>query len=91
MDITSPKLLKLKGALFLLTGVLSGGLLLYLTQPSFSWEITVLLAVCIWAFCRAYYFCFYVMRNYVDPAFKYAGILDLLLHLTGIKRNSSAP
>lgn len=84
-DITSPAILKLKGALFLFLGILSGGLLLFLIAPDSSWQIAILLVVCIWAFCRAYYFCFYVMQHYADPNFKYAGLFDLFLHLTGIK------
>ena len=60
MDITSPKILKLKGALFLFLGILSGVLLL---APVISWRGLGLIALCIWAFCRAYYFCFYVMHH----------------------------
>jgi hypothetical protein len=78
MDITSPKILKLKGALFLFLGILSGALLL---APVFSWRGLGLLALCIWAFCRAYYFCFYVMHHYADPSFRYSGLIDLFKHL----------
>jgi hypothetical protein len=87
MDITSPRLLKLKGALFLFLGLLSGGLLLFLIQP-FFWQLALLLGICIWAFCRAYYFCFYVMQHYADPGFKYAGLWDLFLHLSGLRKKS---
>lgn len=86
MDIKSPFLLKLKGSLFLVLGLFSAGLLLWLTAPVFSWQIPVLLALAIWAFCRAYYFCFYVMEKYADPDFKYAGLWDLFRHLCGWKR-----
>lgn len=78
MDITSPRLLKIKGALFLFLGVLSGGLLL---APFFSWTSLGLLLISIWAFCRAYYFCFYVLQHYADPEFRYAGMADLLGYL----------
>ena len=37
------------------------------------------LALTIWAFCRAYYFAFYVIEHYVDPGFKYAGLWDFVL------------
>jgi hypothetical protein len=78
MDITSPALLKAKGALFACLGLLSAALLLI---PSFSWQALALLVICIWAFCRAYYFCFYVMQHYADPSFRYSGLLDLVKHL----------
>lgn len=84
MDITSPTLLKIKGALFLILGLLAGGLLLL---PSFSWQELGLLAISIWAFCRAYYFCFYVLQHYADPRFRYSGLLDLMKYLVGRKRN----
>jgi hypothetical protein len=85
MDITSPALLKAKGALFFCLGLLSAALLL---APAFSWRALALLAVCIWAFCRAYYFCFYVMQHYADPSFRYAGLLDLMKHLLRGKRRA---
>jgi hypothetical protein len=86
MDITSPRLLKIKGALFLMLGVLAAGLLAWTIWPSFNWQVGLLFAVSIWAFCRAYYFCFYVMEHYAEPGFRYAGLLDLALHLSGLRR-----
>ncbi len=86
MDITSPALLKFKGVLFACLGFLSAGLLL---APMFSWRALALLAICIWAFCRAYYFCFYVMQHYADPTFRYAGLWDLMKYLLRGKRKSS--
>ena len=78
MDIISPTLLKFKGALFLFPGLLSAALILV---PEFSLRSLLLLLITIWAFCRAYYFCFYVMHHYADPSFKYSGLLDLLKYL----------
>ena len=78
MDITSPAILRLKGALFLLLGLLSGGLLLF---PEFEWRKLVLLGIAVWAFCRAYYFCFYVLEHYADPAFRYSGLWHALRYL----------
>ncbi|MGC4013171.1 MAG: hypothetical protein QM755_01445 [Luteolibacter sp.] len=62
MDITSPFLLKLKGALFAFLGLLAGAVLL---APIFSWQALGLFLIAVWAFCRAYYFCFYVLHHYV--------------------------
>ena len=78
MDITSPKILKLKGALFLLLGLLSAGILIL---PILSWTTVALLVIVIWSFCRAYYFCFYVMQHYADPQFRYRGLVDLAAYL----------
>lgn len=76
MDITSPTLLKIKGALFLLLCLLSAGLLLI---PSLSLEQVILFVISAWSFCRAYYFCFYVLENYAGSSRKYAGLWDLML------------
>jgi hypothetical protein len=83
MDITSPAVLKFKGGLFVLLGLLSGGILIL---PIFSWKAVALMAISIWSFCRAYYFCFYVMQHYADPSFRYRGLFDLFLHLTGLAK-----
>jgi hypothetical protein len=83
MDITSPTLLKLKGALFGLLGLLAAALLIL---PIFSWKTVALLLITIWSFCRAYYFCFYVMQHYANPHFRYRGLFDLMLHLTGLAK-----
>ncbi|CAN5722168.1 hypothetical protein BH11VER1_BH11VER1_21110 [soil metagenome] len=85
-DLTSPALIKLKGMLFLLLGLLSGGLLL-VQYP--DWKTAVLLAICIWAFCRCYYFAFYVIEHYVDPGYKFAGIGSALRYLLGAKPPAS--
>jgi hypothetical protein len=71
MDLTRPSLLYLKGGLFVLTGCLAGGLLLW-DAPTV--RDAALLAVCVWAFARAYYFAFYVVQHYVDPGFRFAGL-----------------
>ena len=69
--ITSPRLLYLKGGLFLLTGLLAVTVIL-LDHPSL--KLAGLLGLAVWAFARAYYFAFYVIERYVDPGFRYAGI-----------------
>jgi len=77
-DITNPKLLYLKGALFLLLGVLASVLLL-LESPTL--QTAVLLALAVWSFARCYYFCFYVIEHYIDPGFRYAGLWSFLRYL----------
>ena len=78
MDITNPKVLKLKGLLFLFLGVLSGGILIAVTA---DWTVTLLLTISVWAFARFYYFAFYVLEHYADHKFRYSGIFDLIKYL----------
>ena len=77
-DLTNPRLIKLKGLLFLMVGIASGALLI-LEQP--NWRIALLLAICVWCFCRAYYFAFYVIEHYVDPSFRFSGLGAFILYL----------
>ncbi len=56
----------------LLTGLLASAVLVA-EHPDF--KTVVLLAVAIWGFCRAYYFAFYVIQNYIDPDFRYSGLI----------------
>lgn len=78
MDIHQPWLLKLKGLLFLLLGILSAIAVLTQTPSytSFFWYV-----ISIWAFCRFYYFAFYVLHTYADPNFKYSGLWSLIVYL----------
>lgn len=78
-DLTNPKLIKLKGTLFLVVmGLLSSALLLI---DNFSFKIGVLLIIAIWSFCRSYHLAFYLIEHYVDSHFKFAGFLDFARHL----------
>lgn len=74
-DIKSPALLRLKGGLFLLLGVIAAALLLL---EDFSWQRLVLLLIAVWSFCRFYYFLFYVLQNYAGRERPYAGLFDAL-------------
>jgi hypothetical protein len=78
MDIRSPKLLYLKGFLFLLSGLLaSAGILL--EHPTL--KLALLLAAAVWCFARAYYFAFYVIEHYIDPGFRFAGLWAFVRYL----------
>src|SRR6266540_5623425 len=70
-NITSPGLIKLKGLLFLIVGLLAAALLL-IEHPSL--KAIVLLAIAVWCFCRFYYFAFYVIEHYVDGAYRFSGL-----------------
>lgn len=77
-DLKSPRLMYLKAALLLAVGVVSSVLLLLLAP---DWRIAVLLVLAVWAFCRAYYFAFYVIEHYIDPEYKFAGLVDFVRYL----------
>ena len=77
-DLTNPRAIKLKGILFLFLGLLAAAGVLIETR---TWRHAVLLAVAVWAFCRFYYFAFYVIQHYVDPGFKFAGLWDFARYL----------
>ena len=77
-DIANPKLLYAKGLLFLLGGLLAAGLLIA-EHPNL--RVAFLLAVAVWCFARAYYFAFYVIEHYVDPAYKFAGLWAFIGYL----------
>jgi hypothetical protein len=74
-DLTSPTWIKVKGLLFLLIGLTAGVLVLL---RDLTWMTAVLLALAIWGFCRFYYFAFYVIEKYVDPSYKFAGLISFV-------------
>lgn len=74
-DLTNPKVIKLKGALFLVAGILASVLLL-IDSPNL--RTAALLGIAIWSFCRFYYFAFYVIEHYVDPGYRFAGLGSFL-------------
>jgi len=73
-DITSPGWIKFKGALFLIVGLASAGLLL---AEHRELKVALLLGIAIWCFCRFYYFAFYVIEHYVDPTYRFFGTVVL--------------
>jgi hypothetical protein len=74
-NIQDPRLLWLKGSLFVLLGLISLGLVVLLSG-NFSVVIATLIAI--WAFCRAYYFAFYVVERYIDRRYRFAGLTSVL-------------
>jgi hypothetical protein len=77
-DIRSPRLLYIKGALFLGLGLVASAMLL-IESPSL--RTAALLAVAVWAFARAYYFAFYVVEHYIDDGYRFAGLLSFVRYL----------
>ena len=72
-DLTSPRLMYLKAALFLVIGLIAATLIL-LESPTL--KIALLLLLAIWAFARAYYFAFYAIQHYIDPTYRYSGLIS---------------
>jgi hypothetical protein len=77
-DLRSPRLMHLKAALFVAIGVLASALLL---QQSPTLRTAALLALAVWAFCRAYYFAFYVIQHYIDDRYRFAGLWSFVRYL----------
>ena len=76
-DLRDPRLLYAKAGLFVVIGLLaSAGILIEHPQL----VLAVQLALAIWAFARAYYFVFYVIEHYIDPGYRYAGLLHFVRH-----------
>ena len=77
-DIKSPRVLKLKGLLFALTGLIATGLLIAQNPTG---QTVLLCGLAIWAWCRFYYFLFYVLEKYAGRKRPYAGVLDAFLSI----------
>ena len=77
-DLEKPIWLYTKAVLLLIAALLAATLLL-IESPSI--RTAALLAVAIWAFCRAYYFAFYVIEHYVDPGYRFSGLWSFLRYL----------
>ena len=74
-DITNPRVLYIKAALFIVGGALAATLIL-IDRP--NWSVALLLGLMVWCFARAYYFAFYVIERYVDPSYRFAGLCSLI-------------
>jgi hypothetical protein len=84
-NLTDARLIKLKGMLFLLLGLVSASFL-FLQRPTLS--VASLMVVAVWSFCRFYYFAFYVVEHYVDPNYRFSGLLSFALYLMQKRTNS---
>jgi hypothetical protein len=85
-DLTNPAWIKAKGFLFLFVGLLSSTAL-FLERPTL--RVALLLILVVWSFCRCYYFAFYVMERYVDPNYRFSGLLSLARSLIWKQRRKA--
>jgi hypothetical protein len=77
-ELTNPRVIYLKGFLFLFAGLLSA-MLLILESPTV--KTVFLVAMTAWCFSRFYYFVFYVIQHYVDPGYRFAGLWSFAQYL----------
>ncbi|HUJ73013.1 MAG TPA: hypothetical protein VLZ30_12275 [Verrucomicrobiae bacterium] len=77
-DITNLRLIKFKGILFLVVGLLSFALII-VGHPEV--RTVLLLCVTVWCFCRFYYFAFYVIEHYVDQTYRFSGLWSFARYL----------
>ena len=85
-NLTSARAIHLKGFLFFTLGALASALLLIDSpQP----RTLALLAVCVWAFARTYYYAFYVIEHYVDDGFRYSGLGSFIGYVVRRRRSGS--
>jgi hypothetical protein len=77
-DLQSHRWMWVKAALFVVIGV-TASVLILIQLP--DWRVALLLLLAIWAFCRAYYFAFYVIEKYIDPTYRFSGLFSALLYL----------
>ena len=81
-DLKDSRWMWIKAVLFLFIGI-SASVLIVLERP--EWRLAVLLLVALWSFCRAYYFAFYVIERYIDPDYRFSGLLSVVRYLLGKK------
>ena len=86
-DLTNPRLICIKGFLFLLCGLMSAALLI-LSMP--GWRNAFLLCTTVWGFCRFYFFAFYVIERYVDERCRFSGLIDFMRFFMQHRGNSYA-
>lgn len=82
-DLKSAWMIHAKGLMFAAIGVTSA-LLLMLQSPTL--RTATLLGLCVWGFCRFYYYLFYVLERYLGREQPFAGIFDELRYLLFSRR-----
>ncbi len=82
-NLTSARWIKAKGIIFLILGLVSATLLFF-EHP--TRKTGFLMIVAGWSFCRFYYFAFYVIEHYIDPSYRYSGLLSFAIYMVQKKR-----
>ncbi|CAN5457458.1 hypothetical protein BH11ARM1_BH11ARM1_05730 [soil metagenome] len=74
-DDLGTKAILWKGWMFFACGCLASAALVYLAP---DWRLALLLVIAVWTFCRWYFFMFYVVEKYVDPGYRFDGLIGFL-------------
>ena len=82
-NLIDSRMIYLKGILFL--SILLCSVFVILVE-NFSWKLFVLLGLVIWSSARLYYLMFYVIEKYVDPDYRFSGIISFVKYLANRKR-----
>ncbi|TWT85233.1 hypothetical protein Pla123a_00390 [Posidoniimonas polymericola] len=85
-DLRDPRLMCVKAVLFVGIGAIGAALLLLESRTA---RTAALLALTVWAFCRAYYFAFYVIERYIDPRFRFDGLWSAARFMAVQRRKES--
>jgi hypothetical protein len=82
-ELKSSRWIVAKGLLFLILGLLCAVLLAIEYR---SLRSVALLVVAVWCFCRFYYFAFYVIERYVDPGYRFSGLVSFARYVLQRRR-----
>ncbi|HSW01885.1 MAG TPA: hypothetical protein VLI39_17075 [Sedimentisphaerales bacterium] len=82
MDLQNPKWMYLKAGLSAFI-VFSCFVLVWVEAPTV--RTALLLSLMIWASARAYYFAFYVVEKYIDPQYRFSGLISFFQYLLSPK------
>jgi hypothetical protein len=88
MDLLNPKWMYLKAGLFVLI-VACCFILVWVEAPTV--RTALLLLLMIWASARAYYFAFYVIEKYIDPQYRFSGLISFFQYLLGKGPHARGP
>jgi hypothetical protein len=82
-ELKSSRWIVAKGLLFLILGLLCAVLLAIEYR---SLRSVALLVVAVWCSCRFYYFAFYVIERYVDPGYRFSGLVSFARYVLQRRR-----
>ena len=85
-DLKSTTSIHFKGWIFLALGLICAGLIM---AETLSYKVAIMLGLCIWAFCRFYYYAFYVIEKYVDSKYRFSGLTSFVRYLLHKPRDSA--
>ncbi len=86
-DLRDPRWMYAKAVGFVVIGMLAGAIVLMEAPRA---RVAALLLIVAWAAARAYYFCFYVIERYIDPEYRFDGLVSVARYvLSGRARRAA--